>query len=224
MSVTHTLPLSLPTPFAHLEQRFGFGDAAATWWRTFGKLADADLSVYHRALCNSATVLQWRLLQRQAPNPRRRKYVRSGLVLHPGVVQIVRSIASWAVKDTVTTTAMSATTTTTASLMTTMSTTTKTIKLKSAIWHAARCRTVPHCAACFCAEPLACVALRRRRPAEGPGGAPCPSTVLSSVGRFRCLHAALVLHCCLPFFWYESPWSHARCNDPADSFAEIRCH
>ena len=85
MSVTHTLPLSLPPPFAHLEQRFGFGDAAATWWRTFGKLADAGLGVYHRALCNSATVLQWRLLQRQAPNPRRRKYVRSGLVLHPGV-------------------------------------------------------------------------------------------------------------------------------------------
>ena len=95
MSVTHTLPSSLPTPFAHLEQRFGFGDAAATWWRTFGKLADADLSVYHRALCNSATepqtrpgsfgMLQWRLLQRQAPYPRRRKYVRSGLVLHPGV-------------------------------------------------------------------------------------------------------------------------------------------
>ena len=45
MSVTHTLPLSLPTPFAHLEQRFGFGDAAATWWRTFGKLVDVDLSV-----------------------------------------------------------------------------------------------------------------------------------------------------------------------------------
>ena len=34
-----------PTPFAHLEQRVGFGDVAATGWRTFGKLADADTSV-----------------------------------------------------------------------------------------------------------------------------------------------------------------------------------